>query len=411
LYVLQVWLTNRYVAQFGLHVVGRSVEYSAAVLVTSIAQTALLFLLYRAMRSSNRGSLAFIVLAASAMSVASIVSVCPQFDAYAYAAYAKLGSLHAAYVHATPIHPAPGFETRIWLGLPPSVYGPLWVAYNLVTVGLAPNFPIAFLVMRLAGIALIGCAAYALRRLDANPGTLAVVALNPFLYFYFVIEMHNDLLAIVLILAGAAIARRNLLLGSIVAAGAGLVKITFVLFATLALDRSRLSPQRMLLGFTAIVTTVGVVSAVFGGLPYLDAMLHTGTMQFEAASDARMHVVFEASHVTLGLIAVAATACAFFANAFLPIAAFSFYGTGAVIYPWYLGWCVPYAARMPAFTGPFFATLPVIATFIDPQMTFYPAHGWLGTDVFDIVVIASTIAILIVGGRSPRPEAKTVVSG
>ena len=379
---------------FGYGPTGLSKATSAMMLGAAIVQSALLYGIYRTSSERLNG---VVVAGAAIMAVASCFAICAQGDAFAYIAYAKLGSIHAMYAPPVPYHPAPGFES-MWVNLPACVYGPLWALVNWLLLAWTANLGTAFLLLRLFAIALLAVMAWALRKLDFDDRTIAVAVLNPFFYFYYVAEAHNDLFPIVLVLAGAAIAKKRPLAGALVAACAGLVKLSFTLIAIVGLNLRRTLPKRLLQAGT-VLATVAVVSILFGGAPYLHAMLQTGTTQFERGSDPRLHLVFQLAHVALWLTALAAAAAAFFLNAFLPAASYAFYGIAGNFSPWYLGWGIPYAAKMPTFTTLYLAMLPAIGVAIDPLFTFYPAHPWLAVD---LVTCAMVIAIAIQFARSAK---------
>jgi hypothetical protein len=200
------------------------------------------------------------------------------------------------------------------------------------------------------------------------------------------------------VLAGAAIARKRPIAGAIVAGCAGLVKLSFTLIAIFGLNlRTSLSKRLVQIGVLAAV--VVFVSAAFGGAPYLHAMLQTGSAQFERGSDPRLHLVFQLAHVALWIAALLATAGAFLFNAFLPAAAYAFYGIAGNFSPWYLGWGIPYAVRTPNFSAMYLVSLPAIGVAIDPLFTFYPAHPWLAVD---LVTCAMVLAIAVQAARTLR---------
>ena len=398
LYLIQIWATKNYVAHFGIHPVGLSSGHSAIMLACAALQTALLAVIYRQIPQVRNVPPVVIAVPAVVLAIASFFTPTPQGDAYSYILYAKLGGYWGAYVHSIPIHPPAGFETNLWTGLPPAPYGPLWVFVNWILVGATGNFATALFVLRIFAVVLIAGLVYALKKCGANNGTLAVVALNPFLYFYFVVEVHNDLLALVLIFAGMAISTRRPVAGAILAGAGALVKLPYALGTTLAFDRSRQSLRTMVIQLGVAILTILIASIAFGGAAYWHALSYHATSEF-GVGDARLHVIFEISHILVTLIAFVATAAAFFANFFLPVAAYSFYGVAASVYPWYLSYGIPYAVRMPQFAGIFFASLPVVSTVIDPQCTFYRSHPWTIVDLFSVAIVVAAVAQLLAQRR------------
>ena len=394
LYLLEIWATKNYVARFGIHPVGLSAEHSSIMLLCAALQTALLAVIYRQIQLSREIPLVLVAVPAAILALASFLTPTPQGDAYSYVLYAKLGGYWGAYTHSMPIHPPAGFETSLWKYLPPAPYGPLWAFTNWLLLARTPNFATALLVLRIFAVILVAALIYILRKSGLKDGVLAVIALNPFIYFYFVVEVHNDLLALVLIFAGMALARRRPILGAMVAGAGALVKIPYALGATLAFDRSRTPLRLMFVQLGIALATIIVVSTIFGGMPYWHALSYHATSEFDVG-DRHLHAIFEISHALVTAIAFLATAAAFWGNIFIASAAYSFYGIAASVYPWYLSYGIPYAVRMPQLSGAFFASLPAVSTLMDPQFTFYHSHPWIIVDFVSFAIVIAVVAELL----------------
>lgn len=117
-----------------------------------------------------------------------------------------------------------------------------------------------------------------------------MIALDPGLYYYYVVQAHNDLTAIFLVVAGTAIAARKPLLGAFVAGAAGLIKIVFAYVAVLALNAR--SPRRITYGQLAVILTLVAGGSLLGGSGYLHAMSAVAMRQYGAQHDAVHRVDF-----------------------------------------------------------------------------------------------------------------------
>lgn len=244
----------------------------AAVVAVTGLQTYLLLRLYRA-REFDRwiwiGSGALIV-----MSLASPVMLTA--DAYAYVGDALIGRL----AYAPPNVPFSGqfapIDTWWNIPLPPSPYGPLWLATAwLVTA------PLGSLLAKVMAIRALGAAAFislllVMRGLRMPERILAVTALNPGLLFEYVASGHNDLFGIVLLCAAALAVRRPAILALLVLAG-GLVKLPFALFGLPIVVRVRSTAARVT-SLIAVPLLAAAVTFAAGGAGYYRALAaHTTT--------------------------------------------------------------------------------------------------------------------------------------
>ncbi len=69
---------------------------------------------------------------------------------------------------------------------------------------------------------------------------LALFAINPAIYYSFVIMGHNDLFAVLLVVAAMAVIARRPVLGVALAAASGLVKISFLFISALVFVTTKL---------------------------------------------------------------------------------------------------------------------------------------------------------------------------
>lgn len=276
-------------------------------------------------------------------------------DMYAYMGYARLG------VHAYD-PPAAGFVgplaavNGLW-GVPlvPCAYGPLWVA--VVHLILAPFASLASQAIALR--ALGACSFFALvagvAALRAGPLVIALVALNPALVEQFVADGHNDGIAIALALAAVALGRRHPPFAIALAAAASLVKLPFVLIGALAFAAEPKLGRRIAC-VAGTLATAGIASIVIGGHPYARAIARTADAYGSHTSGA-----LDAAHIAVAAVAAAATIVAVVTARFGWQAAWSFAGLARTLFPWYVGWGIPYAILAGRRAWIYLASLPLLA--------------------------------------------------
>ncbi len=367
--------------------------YLAAIIAVGILETIALFALANSVRSTG-ASIPWAIAAFAVMVSLSLLSpdteVIGSPDAYAYVGYAKLPALRQAYA-PPPYSFSGGFDVinKSW-GNPivPSDYGPLWLLYDRLTLHRTATMEQALLVMRAFNIVFLIALVAALRRLRMPNCVLVLVALNPMLWYYYVVEAHNDIGAILLVVIGMLVARKNAWLGAVVAGAAGLIKIPFALIASAAMGRRNVF---LSLSQTAVIVALTIAgSSLFGGFHYLNSVIGTGQwMVFQggdiAALGARreVYVVGLVAHACVALIAAGAF-IASQSGSFIASAIYSFSGVAPTLYPHYLGWCIPYALRMPKVATPFFAALPAVSHWI-----VYPAGSFgVLADLYFVAIIA-----------------------
>jgi alpha-1,6-mannosyltransferase len=161
-------------------------------------------------------------------------------DAYAYAAYGELLRDGAnPYAHQLLPQGVPIFDAAIvqWGNPPPvCVYGPIFVAISAAVVSATATFGTAAALGGLratssAALIVCGLLAYAAYRGDRRERltAAATIALNP-AAIWCAAEGHNDALALAIVLAGTALARRgHPQIGAFLSACAGAVKLPAVI--------------------------------------------------------------------------------------------------------------------------------------------------------------------------------------
>ncbi|HKE36103.1 MAG TPA: hypothetical protein VKB39_01635 [Candidatus Baltobacteraceae bacterium] len=220
----------------------------------------------------------------------------------------------------------------------------------------------------------------------------ALVIANPFWYFFYVLEAHNDGLAIMLTVAAMALALPRPFVAPIIAGAAALIKAPFVLIAAIAFAGARSVRGRIPLQLT-ILLIVAVAGSLLGGRPYFEKLFSQGTATYTVVHSA-MSRIFSGVHIALAVVACIAIVIALVKARFQAAVSFSMVALSSLVYPWYLGWGFPYAVDEP-FTPGFLALLPLLGFALNSEPI---AH------IFEAVVLLVAI-VLFVQGRLARSGA------
>ncbi len=285
-------------------------------------------------------------------------------DVFGYIAYARELVLHGLNPYLVPPS-ALGHDSILPLVFwrhATSPYGPLFSGLS-APLGLVSN-PLALWVYKaLAGVASIGIAflvAMIARRRGASPARAAIfVGLNPIVLFYAVSGAHNDLLAVVLILAGVWF-----IVGGRCATGAGVVLAGAAIKLTLglALPFVLLGARRRgaaALGAAVTIAALGLMTVLVFGTHFVDQLHRISTdPEFDIAFSGPDRlagalgthigsVVRIASTAFAALSAFAAILWAWRGGDWITAAGWAFLALIAAIAslaPWYLIWLLPLAA-------------------------------------------------------------------
>jgi hypothetical protein len=251
--------------------------------------------------------------------------------------------------------------------LPPTVYGPLWCALNAGVVALGSTFAAKVLALRVFGTVLLVALAALVARLEHSRALTAAVLLNPMLWFQYVSNAHNDLLGLALLVAALAlVAAGRPWLATLFVAAAGLVKFPFMFVGAVAF--ARLGPRRALLYAGTGIVLALALSALFGGRPYLDALLVTGKLSGTAVSPLMRDVKLAFAAATVGL-----TLYVLLRSRFPAFGGFVFPAVAPVCFPWYLPWAIPYVLAARELVLPSLLALPVLGALADG---IYGYHGF-----------------------------------
>jgi hypothetical protein len=276
-----------------------------------LAQTLVLWLAYRRLAAfrARRLVVAALCVAIGISAAVSFAVPMQSHDAYAYVGYAKVTHFRQAY--DPPQTPFTGTFAPIshdW-GVPmvPCVYGPLWLALDRGIAGSAETLGDALVRLRFLNLVLVAAIAGILIALRVPEAWVWLFAVNPVTWNYLVFSAHNDVVAV--FLASAAVLATTLgwlPLAVLLAAGAALSKVTFVLaalapFALLPAVRARIA----CVASTVLIAAAG--SWFFGGRPYLAAMFDVGDKYGAAPAQ---HAPVAVLHAALAALAVAAVCVA-----------------------------------------------------------------------------------------------------
>jgi alpha-1,6-mannosyltransferase len=189
-------------------------------------------------------------------------------DVYNYIDYARLGSLHGLdpYVHGpVAARHDPAFAYTAWRHVG-TAYGPLFTvaSYPLAHLGVAAAL---WSFKAIGALASLGCVALVwriARQLGRQPATaVAIFGLNPLLLVWTVGGAHNDLLMLVLMLAGVSLAlsAREALGGAAIVAAAAVKATAGLALPFLLLGRR--PRRRVLVGAAAAGALLYAMAAVY----------------------------------------------------------------------------------------------------------------------------------------------------
>jgi hypothetical protein len=237
--------------------------------------------------------------------------------------------------------PPAGSPYRIILSHLPyalNVYGPLWTQFAVVIGSLGRTLHDKIIAFRIVNTVFLLGAATTLRYMRYPRRVQIAFVLNPMLWFYFVLNAHNDVFAVALCLLAVAVVRRYPWFAVTLVAGAAALKIPFFLMGSFAFLRVR-DRLRSLALLATSAAIAAILSWLIGGAAYMRKL-----MLF-------VHGSYSGSGWTVKLIALAlaAIAISFAVRAILtrrmhPAVVWLFPADAVASFPWYLIWGLPYAA-------------------------------------------------------------------
>ena len=305
-------------------------------------------------------------------------------DIYAYVGNGLLGA--AAY--SPPNVSFPGdlalVNARWGTPVPASTYGPLWLVVAHLVVTLAPTLAGKLLAFRALSLALFVALIALLRACGLPPRILALAALNPGLQLQFVVDAHNDILPIVLVVAAAAIVRRLPYAACGLIVVAALVKLPYALVG-LPVLAAMYPAKRRFVACTLVVVASAALSWFAGGAAYARALVGY-------ASSSHLTGVL---HGVAALAAIAAIAGAVAGARRLRAAVWLMPMLGAYTASWYAIWSLPYALQRRRIALYFLLWFPLVAVLGEPTL----ATPWT---MFALIPIL--VAVSLRYSLQPRPS-------
>jgi hypothetical protein len=305
-------------------------------------------------------------------------------DVYAYVGNGLLGA--AAY--APPNVPFAGdlalINARWGTPVPASTYGPLWLVVARLVVTLAPTLAAKLLAFRALSLALFVALIALLRACGLPPRILALAALNPGLQLEFVVDAHNDILPVVLVVAAAAVVRKLPYAASGLIVVAALIKLPYALVG-LPILAAMYPASRRYVACALVIAASAALSWFAGGAPYARALI-------EYAASSHLTSIL---HGVAALAALAAIAGAIAGARRLRAAVWLMPMLGAYTASWYAIWSLPYALQRRRIAVYFFLWFPLVAVIAEPAL----ATPWTMFAAIPILVAVSLRYSL-----QPRPS-------
>ncbi len=221
-----------------------------------------------------------------------------------------------------------------------NIYGPLWTAFDVAIGSLGRTLHDKIIAFRIANAILLLCAAFAIRYMRYPRTVQIACALNPMLWFYFVVNAHNDIFPVALCLLGVALIRRHPWCAVALVAGAIACKIPYLLMGSFVFLRIRARTRALALATVAAAMGLSL-SWLIGGNAYLERLTsYTHVHGSYGGTDVGVRIV------ALGLLAIAIgfASSALLTRRMHPAALWLFPAVGVHLCPWYLAWGLPYAA-------------------------------------------------------------------
>jgi hypothetical protein len=297
-------------------------------------------------------------------------------DLYAYVGNGLLGG--AAYVPPRIAFSGEFALINHWwhVPVPAATYGPLWLTIARL-VGMLPGALFAKLLAFRALGALVFCAAIALLRSAGAPArAVAIAALDPGLHFQFVLNAHNDLLPVALVIAGAALVRRFPATACGLIVVAALVKLPYALCGLPILAAIRSQGGRYVAAACTLVASIAI-SWFAGGTAYLRAL-----MTYASGS----HLV-GILHVIAALGAVIAVLATLFFRRRPRTAVWLIPMLGAYTASWYAAWSVPYALSRHRILAYLLVAFPFVSILAEPSL----ARPWT---MLLVIPLLAALAVL-----------------
>lgn len=280
-------------------------------------------------------------------------------DPLMYFSFAKIG--FGSFAASTHVVRLPNFSAiSCEKALLPSAYGPAFIAYAGVLLGRIHDPAVAVSTLRATNALWLLACIPLLRRANVPWILVVLLLLDPPVLFQYVGNAHNDIIALVLVLAAFACADASLVAGIALVTLAGLFKLPFAAIGALAFAARPPAWQR--LG----AACAGVLLALFLSYAWAGPRYFEGLAYYHRLLDATGNPF----DVALSVVALAAIVAAVVRRSYAGAASFSFPGLAvAEIQPWYALWGLPYALRERRHLALWVVLLPVAAFLMDDSVS------------------------------------------
>ncbi|GAC1307897.1 MAG: hypothetical protein NVSMB21_12490 [Vulcanimicrobiaceae bacterium] len=313
-------------------------------------------------------------LAAAVASLAVVSLLAPVLsttDPYEYVATGLLGLGAYAPPHdafaGTPY--APYARTVPLTGV---IYGPLWVIVDTVQTSLGSTIAAKIEALRLTNVLFVFAFLAVLRACRVERAVLAVIALDPALWYYTVANPHADIQGLLLLASASYAARRSNVAWAIVfVAAAGLIKLPYVVIGGAMLVPLR-GPLRRIAVWATAIGLVLAISYVVRGHAYAQDVSTFATVK-SVSNWSNAWIVF------LPVVVAAVFALLAFERSSRAIALL-FNQAGPIAAPWYLYWGLPYALASGC-GGAYVVAMPFLAALRD--------------DTFDLVSVKKVLILAL----------------
>jgi hypothetical protein len=282
-----------------------------------------------------------------------------------------------------------GAINRLW-GLPlmPSAYGPLWLALSKAALAFAPTLAEKLITLRVLGLSAVALCTYTLWLLGVPRIVIMLFALNPAVYELFVVEAHNDLTGVVLILAAAVVRPRSRIAALALCAAAGAIKLPFILIGMLVFASETTLAKRVSYALLSAVLSV-VISFSWAGPWYPWALKRVQELGGNMGPPLEFVV-----HVAIAAFVVGAIFVAVTRRRFVIGAPWAMPALGPIPLPHYLAWSLPAVFLDPKPKWAFLATMPLMAFLLDTS--YQP------TALTVCLLILAVLAVVLIAFRVPR---------
>jgi len=342
--------------------VSRGLE-SAAAFAIAAAQS---FMLWRLLAASDE-SLSNRVVAIGAALLAAIAVFSPLLtssDPYFYVGAGILGFT----TYDPPQAPFIGqfSPLNVHFSIDGTTYGPAWVALNSAIVALGHTFLQKLEALRIVNaLAVISCFLL-LKRCGVDRNVCCLFLLNPYIWYFFVATPHNDILALVAIVAAIAISARQPAIAVLLVTAAGLIKLPFLLVGSVAFSKLQGLKARCAAIAISVVACVAI-SWLIGGHGYVRSLLHYGEVRKALWDPSGACLIGMGSAFFVSLTLLAATRRKYiWSNALLAAAASPF------PLAWYALWGLPYVLTERRHIGTLLTVFPIIGFGLDEWYTGEP---------------------------------------